>query len=77
MMVVFNFDTFLAGFSGTASNEIEWSSILLQVKSIMLVTVWIFTGIEGAVVFSSRAKRKRCRNSDRDRPYFRTHYLLF
>nr|WP_262626495.1 arginine-ornithine antiporter [Staphylococcus agnetis] len=59
MMVVFNFDTFLAGFSGTASNEIEWSSILLQVKSIMLVTVWIFTGIEGAMVFSSRAKRKK------------------
>ncbi|WP_241955021.1 MULTISPECIES: arginine-ornithine antiporter [Staphylococcus] len=59
MMVVFNFDTFLAGFSGAASNEIEWSSILLQVKSIMLVTVWIFTGIEGAVVFSSRAKRKK------------------
>lgn len=25
----------------------------------MLVTVWVFTGIEGAVVFSSRAKSKK------------------
>ncbi|MEJ7415234.1 amino acid permease, partial [Staphylococcus epidermidis] len=30
-----------------------------QVKSTMLVTVWVFIGIEGAVVFSSRAKRKK------------------
>ncbi|UEX90182.1 arginine-ornithine antiporter [Staphylococcus ratti] len=59
MMVVFNFDTFMAGFSGTSSETIEWPSILTQVKSIMLVTVWIFTGIEGAVVFSSRAKTKK------------------
>ena len=30
-----------------------------QVKSTMLVTVWVFIGIEGAVVFSSRAKHKK------------------
>ena len=59
MIVVFNFDTFMAGFSGTSSDAIEWPAILTQVKSIMLVTVWIFTGIEGAVVFSSRAKSKK------------------
>ena len=28
-------------------------------KSTMLVTVWVFTGIEGAVVFSGRAKSKK------------------
>ncbi|WP_194746459.1 arginine-ornithine antiporter [Staphylococcus chromogenes] len=59
MIVVFNFDTFMAGFSGTASDAITWPAILSQVKGIMLVTVWIFTGIEGAVVFSSRAKSKK------------------
>lgn len=59
MIVVFNFDTFMAGFSGTASDAITWPAILSLVKGIMLVTVWIFTGIEGAVVFSSRAKSKK------------------
>ncbi|UXS75618.1 arginine-ornithine antiporter [Staphylococcus chromogenes] len=59
MIVVFNFDTFMAGFSGTASDAITCPAILSQVKGIMLVTVWIFTGIEGAVVFSSRAKSKK------------------
>ncbi|MCD8904145.1 arginine-ornithine antiporter [Staphylococcus chromogenes] len=59
MIVVFNFDTFMAGFSGTTSDVIAWPAILSQVKGIMLVTVWIFTGIEGAVVFSSRAKSKK------------------
>ena len=32
--------------------------LMSQVKSTMLVTVWVFTGIEGAVVFSGRANRK-------------------
>ncbi len=39
----------------------SWAS-MSQVKSTMLVTVWVFIGIEGAVIFSSRAKnKKRCR----------------
>ncbi|WP_343597235.1 basic amino acid/polyamine antiporter [Acinetobacter sp.] len=29
-----------------------------QVKDLMLITLWVFTGIEGAVVLSSRAKRR-------------------
>lgn len=33
-------------------------SLLSQVQSTMLVTVWVFIGIEGAVVFSGRAQKK-------------------
>ena len=34
-------------------------SLLEQVKQTMLVTVWVFIGIEGAIVVSSRAKRRK------------------
>ncbi len=33
-------------------------SLLAQVKSTMLVTVWVFIGIEGASVYSARARRR-------------------
>ena len=62
MIVAFNFDTFMAGFAGMKDNialPINFSNIMEQVKSTMLITVWVFTGIEGAVVFSGRAKTKK------------------
>lgn len=62
MIVVFNFDTFKAGFYGMKSGGtgiFSWGDTMSQVKSTMLVTVWVFTGIEGAVVFSGRAKSKK------------------
>lgn len=37
----------------------SWSQVFPQVKSTMLVTLWAFVGIEGAVVLSSRARNKR------------------
>ena len=61
MIVVFNFDTFKAGFYGMTSGGtgiFSWGDTMSQVKSTMLVTVWVFTGIEGAVVFSGRAIEK-------------------
>ncbi|MCV2356469.1 basic amino acid/polyamine antiporter [Paucibacter sp. B2R-40] len=36
----------------------ELGSVLAQVKSTMLVTVWVFIGIEGASVYSARAARR-------------------
>ena len=30
-----------------------------QVKNMMLVTVWVFIGIEGAAVYSQRARKRR------------------
>ncbi len=35
----------------------QLGSVLAQIKSTMLVTLWVFTGIEGAVVLSGRAAR--------------------
>ncbi|RAA70685.1 arginine-ornithine antiporter, partial [Burkholderia multivorans] len=62
MIVAFNFDTFMAGFAGMKGNialPINFSNIMEQVRGTMLITVWVFTGIEGAVVFSGRAKTKK------------------
>ncbi|CUF70677.1 arginine-ornithine antiporter [Staphylococcus aureus] len=62
MIVVFNFSTFKSGFYGMTSGSVgvfSWGDTMAQVKSTMLVTVWVFTGIEGAVVFSGRAKSKK------------------
>lgn len=62
MIVAFNFDTFKTGLLGMTSHPSQgfsWGDTLSQVKSTMLVTVWVFTGIEGAVVFSGRAKNKK------------------
>lgn len=37
---------------------LDTTNLLEQVKSTMLITVWVFIGIEGAVVFSGRAKKR-------------------
>ena len=54
LITVFNIDTFRLDFWGNA----ELGSVLTQVKSTMLVTVWVFIGIEGASVYSARAKNR-------------------
>ena len=54
----FKLNIFTADIWGTASKGFEFSSVLDQVRSTMLVTVWVFIGIEGAVVFSGRAKKR-------------------
>lgn len=50
----FQLTTFQLNFWGRA----ELGSVLAQVKSTMLVTVWVFIGIEGASVYSARAARR-------------------
>lgn len=64
VVIAFNWHTFSANFLG-GLQAISWardvgdtSSILNQVRSTMLATVWAFIGIEGAVLFSSRARNK-------------------
>lgn len=54
---VLTFDSalFLADFWGTP----QLGPVLDQVKNSMLVTVWVFIGIEGASTFSSRARERR------------------
>jgi arginine:ornithine antiporter / lysine permease len=50
----FEMKTFRLDFWGDA----KLGSVLTQVKSTMLVTVWVFIGIEGASVYSARAQRR-------------------
>jgi arginine:ornithine antiporter/lysine permease len=52
--LAFKADTFRLDFWGGA----QLGSVLDQVKSTMLVTVWVFIGIEGASVYSARARRR-------------------
>ena len=53
-LFMFNFDKFTFQFWGTS----DLGGIVTQVKGTMLVTLWCFIGIEGAVVVSGRAKKQ-------------------
>ncbi|MBE9916583.1 arginine-ornithine antiporter [Paenibacillus donghaensis] len=53
----FHIDIFIDGFWGQGGS-FSWADIGSQVKSTMLVTLWVFIGVEGAVVLSSRAKNR-------------------
>ncbi len=52
--MAFQASTFRLDFWGNAA----LGSVLDQVRSTMLVTVWVFIGIEGASVYSARARRR-------------------
>lgn len=54
--VAFKVDVFNMDFSGTGNTDL--GSVMDQVKSTMLVTLWVFIGIEGASVVSARAARR-------------------
>ena len=54
----FKLNVFTENFWQTSSGSFELGTILSQVRSMMLVSVWVFIGIEGAVVFSGRAKKR-------------------
>ena len=53
--IAFNSDTFYLDFEGLALGVPVWE----QVKNTMLITLWVFIGVEGAVVVSARARNKR------------------
>jgi arginine:ornithine antiporter/lysine permease len=52
--LAFEVDTFRLDFWGTP----QLGSVLDQVRSTMLVTVWVFIGVEGASVYSARARKR-------------------
>ncbi|MFS2225747.1 amino acid permease [Pantoea sp. B65] len=52
---VFNADRFAVDFSGLTLGKPLWE----QVKNTMLITLWVFIGVEGAVVVSGRARNKQ------------------
>jgi arginine:ornithine antiporter/lysine permease len=59
-LIAFNWDKFTFDFWGAAGAEGEGGlgSLAEQVRTTMLVTVWVFIGIEGASVYSARAARR-------------------
>jgi arginine:ornithine antiporter/lysine permease len=59
-IIGFNYDKFTLNFwgGGGVPGADNLGSILQQVKSTMLVTLWVFIGIEGASVYSARARRR-------------------
>ncbi|MBW1212401.1 basic amino acid/polyamine antiporter [Pantoea allii] len=54
-VIAFNYDRFRFDFSGLSLGVPLWE----QVKQTMLITLWVFIGVEGAVVVSSRARHKK------------------
>ncbi|ASK28223.1 basic amino acid/polyamine antiporter [Neisseria chenwenguii] len=56
----FKSDVFAADWSGAslATPENPDTSLMTQVKNTMLITLWVFTGIEGAAVLSKHAKSR-------------------
>ena len=56
---VFKFSVFMEGFwgmKGAVDLTFSWDNVMPQVQATMLVTLWLFLGIEGAVVVSGKAK---------------------
>lgn len=56
-VVAFRMNVFTLDFTGSGNADL--GSILTQVKGTMLVTLWVFIGIEGASVVSGRAERRK------------------
>lgn len=54
--IAFKMDVFTADFWGAGNPEL--GSVMDQVRNMMLVTVWVFIGIEGASIFSARAEKR-------------------
>src|ERR1700754_1058733 len=52
----FKLDIFSADVWGKSNPKL--GSVMDQVRNMMLVTVWVFVGIEGASIFSARAERR-------------------
>lgn len=54
--IAFKLDVFTTDFWGAGNPEL--GSVMDQVRNMMLVTVWVFIGIEGASIFSARAEKR-------------------
>lgn len=55
-LFAFKLDIFTADIWGAKNPEL--GSVMNQVRNMMLVTVWVFIGIEGASIFSARAEKR-------------------
>ncbi|ATR81976.1 arginine-ornithine antiporter [Pseudomonas sp. FFUP_PS_473] len=55
-LFAFKLDIFTADIWGRMNPDL--GSVMNQVRNMMLVTVWVFIGIEGASIFSARAEKR-------------------
>jgi len=55
-LFAFKLDVFTADIWAVGTPDL--GSVMNQVRNMMLVTVWVFIGIEGASIFSSRAEKR-------------------
>ncbi|MFS2160013.1 arginine-ornithine antiporter [Pseudomonas sp. Pseusp122] len=55
-LFAFKLDVFSADIWGTGNPNL--GSVMNQTRNMMLVTVWVFIGIEGASIFSARAEKR-------------------
>jgi len=55
-LFAFKMDIFTADIWGVKNPDL--GSVMNQVRNMMLVTVWVFIGIEGASIFSARAEKR-------------------
>lgn len=55
-LFAFELDIFTADIWGFGNPDL--GGVMTQVRNMMLVTVWVFIGIEGASIFSSRAEKR-------------------
>ena len=55
-LFAFKLDIFTSDIWGVKNPDL--GSVMDQVRNMMLVTVWVFIGIEGASIFSSRAEKR-------------------
>lgn len=63
MITMFELGTFLHGFWGVSASgqplHFNLSNVMDQVSGTMMVTLWLFIGVEGAVVISGSAKSQK------------------
>lgn len=57
-IIAFKVNLFTLHFWGNVSTNFSFSDVFVQVKSCMMVMMWVFVGIEGASMLASRANKK-------------------
>ncbi|WP_071458472.1 arginine-ornithine antiporter [Bacillus massilinigeriensis] len=57
-IIAFKVDLFTANFWGGVSKNFTMADVFTQIKSCMMVMMWVFVGVEGASMLSSRAEKK-------------------
>ncbi|KRK97397.1 arginine ornithine antiporter [Secundilactobacillus odoratitofui DSM 19909 = JCM 15043] len=58
-IILFKGHIFTAQFWGNLTGPVTFGSVASQIKSCMMIMMWVFVGIEGATVLSARAKSQR------------------